>query len=88
MEYAGKDPIVECNDYRHVYLNDEVVCRCAYENDYGISSLEFGPDVKKIEDYAFHRCHNLKRIQFSNSLLSIGDMAFSSCYKLKDVKLP
>lgn len=45
-------------------------------------------DVKKIGDYAFYDCDNLKSIDLPKGLTSIGNWAFAYCKGLKSVDLP
>ena len=45
-------------------------------------SVEFGPNVTSIGDYAFYNCSSLTSVVLSDSVTSIGERAFSGCSKL------
>ena len=46
------------------------------------------PSVRRIEDYAFMECDNLRNIDLGDSLAELGDGVFKDCYKLDNVVLP
>ncbi len=59
-----------------------------FSNLESFSTLNIGDNVKKIPDYAFHKCTSLANVNFGNSITSIGKSAFDSCPKLTSVSLP
>ena len=62
------------------------------ENEYpwhsfrsSIKTVEFGPNVSIIGEFAFARCSSLTSVTISKSVTSIGDYAFYGCSNLKTV---
>ena len=53
-----------------------------------VVSVSMPESVKRIGDFAFHECRELKRIRFSDNLESIGEYAFCSCSSLEEITLP
>ncbi len=72
--------------YTDGYPNPSVFAPFADE----IQSIEIGPGITKIGDWAFANCTNLETLDFShaNSLYSIGNSAFSGCTALSDIIYP
>ena len=50
-----------------------------------IKTVEFGPNVSIIGEFAFARCSSLKSFTISKNVTSIGDYAFYGCSNLKTV---
>ncbi len=72
--------------YTDGYPNPSVFAPFADE----IESIEIGPGITKIGDWAFANCTKLVTLDFShaNSLYSIGNSAFSGCTALSDIIYP
>lgn len=51
--------------------------------DKAITSVTLGSNVKKIGDYAFYSCDNLKKVTFKAKKLSVGKNAFYYCGNLR-----
>ncbi len=65
------------------------ICKCAFEFNFALESIEIPDSVKTIEKRAFSRCHNLKNIKFGNGVQVIGENAFEYVDKLNvDLILP
>ena len=50
--------------------------------------LKYFSNLKRIGEYAFSGCLNLKTISIPNSVTSIDDYAFMNCHNLKSINLP
>ncbi len=56
---------------------------------YFLTSIKIPDSIKRIGDYAFHRCYeHLKDIVLPKSLLSIGEHAFDGCSSLESITIP
>ena len=53
-----------------------------------IQSIVLPKSLKKIDDYAFYDCKNLKKIDFPEGLETIGTQVFIGCDQIKDYYLP
>ena len=51
-------------------------------------SVSFPSTLKKVGDYAFHSCRELKKIDFGDSVESLGFQCFDCCSSLESVKFP
>ena len=60
----------------------------AFNDCYGLTSIEIPNSVTSIGDMVFSYCMDLTSIVFSNSLTSIGNDAFGGCSNLTSIELP
>jgi len=60
----------------------QIVCSYCFGNCYKLVSINL-ENVKRIKDYAFYGCRNLKKVNFSSDLENIGESAFSNCHSLE-----
>ena len=52
-----------------------------------LQSIEFGANIRRIEDSAFRYCKSLRKITIPDSVLSLGEWSFSDCISLTDAAL-
>ena len=45
-------------------------------------------EIKKINDYAFYNCRNIKSVQIPDSVLEIGKRVFMGCSQLQTITIP
>lgn len=65
-----------------VYIGRYAFFGCEY-----LQSVEFGANIRRIEDSAFRYCKKLDKISLPNSVMSIGEYCFSDCTSLTDASL-
>lgn len=53
-----------------------------------ISNIILGKDIKRIGDYAFTYCYNVKDIVLPEGLEEIGENAFGVCGNIKEIVIP
>lgn len=78
--YVGRNWTNRANEYGGVfygYVPFPTTC-----------TVEIGPNVTHLPNYAFHGFANLTEIRISDSIVSIGRGAFYSCENLKSIELP
>lgn len=66
----------------------KIIGYSAFEDIYGLTSIELGDSVTSIEMNAFHECRNLTRATLGKSLKTISSHAFNWCEKLESITLP
>lgn len=69
-------------------LRKEVIEHREYQGAEFIHCFELKEGVKRIEDFAFHRCIDLIKVKLPNSLEHIGRFAFRDCPLLDSIILP
>ena len=53
-----------------------------------LDTVELNEGIKKIPDYCFNACKELKNVVFSKDIIQIGSYAFSECSSLETIDLP
>ncbi|MBQ4294953.1 MAG: leucine-rich repeat protein [Prevotella sp.] len=66
----------------------EIIGQRAFECNATLSSIEVGPQVKQVEDYAFAQCEMLANALFLGEQTTFGEGVFSQCLALESVTLP
>lgn len=59
----------------------------AFENCVKLLRIEL-PDIRKIEQSVFNRCHKLSDVKLPEGLEEIGDLAFYQCLSLRVIDFP
>jgi hypothetical protein len=57
----------------------------AFESNIALRDIQFPPNLRLIDCYAFQRCKSLRTIQIPASVEMIGENAFRNCAKLEEV---
>ncbi len=89
-----KDPEVEqiCHEKLHVYTYEDAkkvtnLCNFGRNIKY-FNELKYFTNLKKINDYAFAACSQLKQITLPDSITEIGMCAFNGCTDLLKINIP
>ena len=53
-----------------------------------VTDVVIGPNVKRIEPYAFFRCHDLRSVSWGQSLVEIGGWTFAYNTRLQAIAIP
>ena len=87
--------VVSCEDYKTRYLIVYENGTIAVDDDYReeitevkIEAVFRSVTVKKINEYGFSRCENLKRVSIKEGPSVIGDYAFNDCKRLTNISIP
>lgn len=65
----------------------KVISDAFFQNS-DLHTVTLGPDVERLDDYAFSYCGNLVEINFNEGLREIGPYAFSFCETVRMIRLP
>ena len=89
-----EDPEVEriCHEKLHVYTYEDAkkvtnLCNFGRNIKY-FNELKYFTNLKKINNYAFVTCSQLKQITLPDSITEIGECAFSGCTNLLKINIP
>ena len=89
-----EDPEVEkiCHEQLHVYTYEDAkkvtnLCNFGRNIKY-FNELKYFTNLKKINNYAFVTCSQLKQITLPDSITEIGECAFSGCTNLLKINIP
>ena len=66
-------------------LGVKVIKAKAFVCCFGLTDVEFGAQLERIEDRAFQNCNALKKIRMP-SVRTVGKAGFGSCSELSDVE--
>lgn len=80
----------ESNDYINTvtipdtvkYIGEYSFCFCS-----NLRNINFGANIRRIEDFAFRYCNNLETVIICDSVMSLGEYCFSDCTSLTEVDL-
>ena len=81
IKYKGEDAEVTIPE------GIKVISDAFFQNP-NLHSVTLGPDVVRLDDYAFAYCGELVEINFNEGLREIGPYAFSFCEKVRMIRLP
>ena len=71
------------------YLNISNIRTYSYfKNVTSLDELKYFHNLRKINDYSFYNCRDLKSIIFPENLKVIQDNAFGGCNSLEELKFP
>ena len=80
----GSSTFYNCSSLNSVKLPNSInTIRGSAFYDSGITSIDLGNSVSKIDSYVFQYCESLTEIELPQSLTSLGYMAFGDCISLK-----
>ena len=69
-------------------INSDDNCCSYFENVTSLDELKYFHNLRKINDYSFYNCRDLKSIIFPENLKVIQDNAFGGCNSLEELKFP
>jgi len=73
---------IEGNDFEVTAIGDG-----AFRDNYNIEEVKIPSSIKRIGNYTFQYCSNLKKVEIEEGLTFIGDSAFWGC-GFEEIKLP
>lgn len=83
------DPI-NCDSMENLQTDEDGVLCCeawAFEGCSSLNTINIGPDVVVIPDFAFSFCEYVPSIELPTSITHIGKNAFSYCKQLEEITL-
>ena len=87
IETASGKLLYGCN-YTVIPNSVKIIGDAAFEECYGLTSIEFGDSVVATELNSFYGCRNLTKVTLGKSLQTIGRFTFYMCEKLESITLP
>lgn len=87
-EYTGNVVIPEEVTYENVIRKVTNIGESAFDNCYGLTSINIPNSVTSIGNQAFYGCYSLLSITIPNSMTSIGRYAFAHCSGLTSITIP
>lgn len=79
----------DCTSMQKINLPASImhIGAAAFENCVKLLRVEL-PNIRKIEQSTFNRCHKLGEVKLPEDLEEIGDLAFYQCLSLKEIDFP